>query len=442
MVIDPKQAPIQVAQVDMDAPDSPPANLARATSVLALVRMHGHPLGVIGTRLPAGSDLPTGLRTAACTQLGSQLAEHARRDWTGRDRRRPPTAAAAPLDPDPGADPAAPPCLRARAAVLADPPAVSVIIATRGRPRQLARALASLAALDYSRYEVLVVDNEPDGDATRLAAEHADGPVRYLRTRRRGVARAHNLGVLEATGSILAFTDDDVTVDRSWLAAIAETFADPQVGCVTGLIMPGELETPQQAMLERRGGYGKGFAAKVFPAPPGSPPDPGERLFPFTAGRMGSGANMAFDARLLRELGGFDPALGPGTPARAGEDLLALFRAAAAGRQVVYQPDALVWHHHRREPGALEAQALGYGIGLGAYLTSALVHEPRMLPAFLRLLPDGVRYALRNASKDQDDAAAWPRRLAALERRGLIRGPAAYAHSRWAARHPATVRSR
>lgn len=437
MVIDPKQAPIQVAQVDMDAPDSPPATLTRATSVLALVRMHGHPLGVIGTRLPAGSDLPTGLRTAACTQLGSQLAEHARRDWR-RDGRLP-TAAAATPEPDP--EPA-PPCLRARAAVLADPPAISVIIATRERPRQLARALASLAALDYTRYEVLVVDNEPDTDATRRTAQDADGPVRYLRTRRRGVARAHNLGVLEATGGILAFTDDDVTVDRAWLAAIAETFAQPRVGCVTGLIMPGELETPQQAMLERRGGYGKGFAAKVFPAPPGSPPEPGERLFPFTAGRMGSGANMAFDARLLRELGGFDPALGPGTPARAGEDLLALFRAAAAGRQVVYQPDALVWHHHRREPGALEAQALGYGIGLGAYLTSALVHEPRLLPAFLRLLPDGVRYALRNSAKDQDDTAAWPRHLSALERRGLIRGPAAYAHSRWAARHAATVRSR
>ncbi|HWG25846.1 glycosyltransferase family 2 protein [Actinospica sp.] len=432
MVIDPRQTPIQVAQVDVDAPDRPPATLTRTTTVLALVRMHRHPLGVIGTRLPAGSDLHSGLRTAACTQLGPQLAEHARRDWIGADSRRPPTAGAAPA----GAE-QEPPCRRARAAVLADPPPITVIIATRERPAPLARCLASLAALDYPRYEVLVVDNDPESDATRRAAEHAPGPVRYLRTRRRGVAVAHNLGAREATGGILAFTDDDVTVDRDWLAAIAETFTDPHVGCVTGLIMPGELETPQQAMLERRGGYGKGFTAKVFPAPPGSPPDPGDRLFPFTAGRMGSGANMAFDAELLARLHGFDPALGPGTPARAGEDLLALFRAAAAGRRVVYQPDALVWHHHRRDPGALEAQARGYGIGLGAYLTSALVHEPKMLPVLLRLLPDGVRYALRNSSKDQDDPAAWPRHLSALERRGLIRGPAAYAHSRWTTRYNA-----
>jgi O-antigen biosynthesis protein len=433
MVIDPRQTPIQVAQVDVDAPDSPPSTLPRSTSVLALVRMHRHPLGVIGTRLPAGSDLQTGLRTAACTQLGPQLAEHARQDWIRGDSRRPPTAGVAPTSTA-TAEPE-PPCRRARAAVLADPPPISVIIATRERPRLLARALASLAALDYPDYEILVVDNDPETDATRETAEHAAGPVRYLRTRRRGVSAAHNHGVRHATGSILAFTDDDVTVDRDWLAAIAESFAaDPRIGCVTGLIMPGELETPQQAMLERRGGYSKGFTTRVFPTPPGAPAEPGDRLFPFTAGRMGSGANMAFDAELLARLHGFDPALGPGTPARAGEDLLALFRAAAAGRRVVYQPDALVWHHHRRDPGALETQALGYGIGLGAYLTAAVVHEPRMLPVLLRLLPDGVRYALRNSSRDQDDPAAWPRHLSGLERRGLIRGPAAYAHSRWATR--------
>lgn len=433
MLIDPKQAPIRVTQVHMDALDGPPQVLTHATTVLALVRMHGHPLGVIGTRLPAGGDLRAALRTDARAKLAPQLAEHARQDRTDPGPSRPPTATA-PAEQ-------LPPCRRARAALLADPPAISVIVATRERPAQLARCLASLAALDYPNFEVLVVDNDPTTDATRRAAREAPGPVRYLRTGRRGLAHAHNLGAREATGRILAFTDDDVTVDPGWLAALAEPFADPRVGSATGLIMPGELETTPQAMLERRGGYGKGFETRTFPARPGTPPHPGERLFPFTAGRMGSGANMAFDAALLADLHGFDPALGAGTPARGGDDLLALFRAAAAGRLVVYQPDALVWHHHRREPGALEAQALGYGIGLGAYLTSALIHEPGMIPAFLRLLPDGVRYALRTSGADPDDAAAWPRRLSKLERRGLIRGPAAYAHSRWTTRAAAHGRS-
>ena len=418
MQIDPRDAPITVAEVDLGVPGDS-CTVARDTTVMALARLHTHPLGVVGVRVPAGSDLRSYVRQAAQTELAPQITEHERRDQAGGD---------------PLGDPV-PPCLRARQKALADAPMISVIIGTRERPAELARCLASLAAVDYPRFEVLVVDNDPESDATRQVAEQAAGAVRYLCGKRRGVAVAHNLGAAEANGRILAFTDDDVVVDRNWLAAIAEGFADPRVGCVTGLIMPGELDTREQAMLERRGGYAKGFAQRIFETGADAGAAGGDRLFPFTAGRMGSGANMAFDAGLLAQLHGFDPALGPGTVARAGEDLLALFRAAAAGRRVVYQPDALVWHHHKRDPGALKAQALGYGIGLGAYLTSALVHEPRLVPTFLRLVPRGVGYALRRSHADHDDPDAWPTRLAALERRGLVLGPAAYARSRWLTRH-------
>lgn len=418
MQIDPRDAPIKVAEVDLDVPGDT-CTVARDTAVMALVRLHTHPLGVVGVHIPAGGDLQSYVRQAAQAELAPEIAEHERRDQAGED---------------PLGDPV-PYCLRTRHAALADPPFISVIIGTRERPAELARCLASLAAVDYPRFEVLVVDNDPESDATRHVAEQAAGPVRYLCSKRRGVAVAHNLGAAEANGRILAFTDDDVVLDRYWLAAIAEAFADWRVGCVTGLIMPGELDTREQAMLERRGGYAKGFTRKIFETGADTRTDDSDRLFPFTAGRMGSGANMAFDADLLAQLHGFDPALGPGTVARAGEDLLALFRAAAAGRRVVYQPDAIVWHHHKRDPGALKAQALGYGIGLGAYLTSALVHEPRLVPAFLRLVPRGVGYALRQSRTDHDDPDAWPTQLAALERRGLVLGPAAYARSRWLTRH-------
>ena len=99
-----------------------------------------------------------------------------------------------------------------------------------------------------------------------------------------------------------------------------------------------------------------------------------------------------------------------------------------------FAPAAVVWHHHRRDDDALAAQAYGYGVGLGAFLTSALVHEPRLIPAFLRRLPHGTVRALRLSRADPDDPAAWPARLSALTRRGMVRGPAAYAHSRWLTR--------
>jgi len=120
---------------------------------------------------------------------------------------------------------------------------------------------------------------------------------------------------------IVAFTDDDTIPDRHWLTEIVRGFwAAPRVGCVTGPILPSELATPAQLWIEQFGGYSRGFKRRVYDLGVNRPPD---SLFPYAAGRFGSGANMAFRRSLLLDLGGFDPALGGGTPALGGEDLAA-----------------------------------------------------------------------------------------------------------------------
>jgi hypothetical protein len=72
---------------------------------------------------------------------------------------------------------------------------------------------------------------------------------------------AHNRGLTKARGEIVAFTDDDVVVDSLWLIELARAFefAD-DVACVTGLILPMELETPAQFWLENSIRYNKGYA--------------------------------------------------------------------------------------------------------------------------------------------------------------------------------------
>ena len=152
----------------------------------------------------------------------------------------------------------------------------------------------------------------------------ADHPVtvRYVREGRPGLARAHNAALPHVTGEVVAFTDDDVEVDPHWLRRLTDGFADPRVGCVTGMIFPAEVETPAQAWIEAHAGFGKGFERQVFDLDEHRPDD---RLFPFTAGRLGSGANMAFRTSVLLDLGGFDETLGVGTPARGGDDLAAFY---------------------------------------------------------------------------------------------------------------------
>jgi GT2 family glycosyltransferase len=427
-VIDPRRAPITVVDLDVDAARAQPIGRETAGGprsadqvallggeVLVLARRHGRPIGMFTASLRHSAHPGEELAAIALRELSEAIAAHDADDYAA--------------GPDPEAcGTASAPCALRRRRSLAKPPSVSVVVATRERPEQLSRCLETLLRQDYPDFEIIVVDNAPATDDTaRLIEGRFPGRVAYVREPVRGLAAAHNRALELAVGELIAFTDDDVFVDRQWLSAIAEAFADnPNAGCVTGLILPARLETAAQAMLERRGGFGKGFRRvehSLFA--PGRHP-----LFPFTAGRLGSGANMAFSARALRALGGFDPATGTGTAARGGDDLLAFFRVAAAGHSVVYQPDALVWHVHRSDRAALAKQAFGYGVGLGAFLTAALVHEPRMLLPLMRRLPRGIAYAARNSRPDSAASGAWPAALARRERWGLVLGPLAYALSR------------
>lgn len=424
--------PVGLTEIELSAPPER-LILAEASTgarkILALVRLHTHPLGIVvldgridrswSTHAPT---VLSAMRDAVNAHLAADLV--------------------APVEAPDLLSRAARPvfrCQHRRAAVLAQPPHITVVVATRERPESLRSCLYALLDLEYPRYDIVVVDNDPDTtDTAEVVAHFPDKWVRYVREDRRGLASAHNRGLQEVSGSIVAFVDDDVIVDRHWLTGIAEGFAaDRGVGCVTGLILPAQLDTPAQLLLERHGGFDKGFELQVFDRDRNRPGDP---LFPFTAGRFGSGANMAFDTAVLRGLGGFDPAIGVGTFARGGDDLAAFFRVVL-GNRVVYQPAAIVWHRHHREMAALQNQAFGYGVGLGAFLTSVLVREPRMWPLLLRRLPTGVVYAFSASSaRNRGRYDGWPSELARLEKRGLLSGPMAYAVSRWRTRQAAAGR--
>lgn len=422
LTLDPRQAPIHTLDLELAAPASVrPAgrettDWSRVTgSLLALVRMHGSPLGFIQATVQDPADILGTLITTAGRELTEPIARHRR-----EDRIPAPDAVTA--------DRPVARCMRRRLSVLAAAPPISVIVATRERPVELARCLDSLTRMPYPNLEIIVVDNNPQTQrAEQLVRERYGDAVTYVVEPRRGLANAHNRGLREASGRIIAFTDDDVIADREWPAALAEGFtAREDVGCVTGLIVPAELETAAQVMLEAESGFTRTFEQRTHYL--GSPDaDP---LFPFTVGKLGSGANMAFDAALLRRLGGFDPATGTGSAARGGNDLLAFFRAITAGHSLVYQPSAIIWHHRRRTMDALKAQAYGHGVGLGAYLTAAIVHEPRMLPRMIRRVPRGVVYELEHSRPNQCDTNVKPAHLASAQRMGLMYGPFAYAKAR------------
>jgi hypothetical protein len=159
-------------------------------------------------------------------------------------------------------------------------------------------------------------------------------------------------------------------------------------------------------------------------------------LFPYAAGRFGSGANMAFRTDVLRAVGGFDSALGTGTSARGGDDLAGFFNVVSAGHALVYEPAAIIFHAHRREEGALARQAFGYGAGLTAYLTKTLIDRPTRAYDLVSRTPAGLRHALAAGSeKNARRPPEYPRGLVWRERAGMLAGPALYLLSRHETRH-------
>src|SRR6266699_1265030 len=285
--------PVRIVEVELEQPlptisafdDKKERCYQRAR---CLVRLHTQPLGLVDFTFETGELSPDEYASRIWQALGEQINAHLREDGLPEVT----TLDAAGL---PGLYP--PRCLEERAAFLQRAPFASVIISTRDRPDQLARCLRALLALEYPSYEVIVVDNAPSTNSTAdfIRQVYADEPkIRYVREDHPGLPSGHNRGIVEARGEIITFTDDDVIVDTYWLAGLAKGFeAAENVACVTGLILPLELETPAQFLFEAYGGFTRGFSRRIFDLHEHRWDNPS---YPYITGACsaGAGASMAF----------------------------------------------------------------------------------------------------------------------------------------------------
>ena len=99
-------------------------------------------------------------------------------------------------------------------------PTVSVVIPAHARIAKLRRCLEALAAQTFPRgeFEVIVCDDgSPEPIAPALVEFNDRLSLTVVRQERRGPAAARNEGARHASGTLLAFTDDDCVPEEEWL---------------------------------------------------------------------------------------------------------------------------------------------------------------------------------------------------------------------------------
>jgi mycofactocin system glycosyltransferase len=227
----------------------------------------------------------------------------------------------------------------------AENPEVTVVIPVRDRHAELARCLAGLGNV---RRVIVVDDGSRDPVAIQSAAAVAGASV-VRRPVNGGPAAARNVGLAAATTSLVVFLDSDCVPGPGWLDALLPHFADPAVGAVAPRIVPHE---PGRTWLARYEGASSTLDMGQRPSivRPGSrvPYVPGAAL---VVRKEAAGVGFAEDMQV-------------------GEDVDFVWRLAASGWRVRYEPAATMGHQHRVRLREWFARRKDYG-------TSAAVLELR-----------------------------------------------------------------
>ncbi len=258
---------------------------------------------------------------------------------------------------------------------------ISVILCTYNRCRTLARALDSVAVSVVPtsiKWEVLVVDNNSTDQTREVVADFCErypGRFKYLLEVQQGVSYARNAGIRESCCDVLAFMDDDVTVDRGWLWSLTAALYSGEWAGVGGRIIPlWERSAPSWLTFSGPHSFGpfvafdRGLEAGQLNEPP-------------------FGANMAFRREVFDRYGYFRTDLGrSGNNLLSNEDTEFGRRLLAGGERLRYEPSAVMHHpvtDNRLQKGYL--LAWWFAKGQADVMEMGISKEPRWLLAGIPL---------------------------------------------------------
>lgn len=218
---------------------------------------------------------------------------------------------------------------------------ITVIIPSYNRPECIRENLKKLGEQRPVPEQIIIVDASP-GDQTEqlIATEFPD--VLYLRNPlgRGNTPHSRNFALRHATGSIIAFLDDDAFVHAGWAAALYASYADPSVAGVAGRALNGQPGEDVFGIDQIGRVLPDGRLTGNFAANPGRVIEVDHMI----------GCNMSLRADVVARLGGFRDDMRPG-PFGICEETEICIRCRRLGYRLIFNPAVCADHVGAQQPG-------------------------------------------------------------------------------------------
>lgn len=222
---------------------------------------------------------------------------------------------------------------------------ISIVIPTKNNGDVLEKCLGSIEGLDYpaDEVEVLIVDGHSTDNTVEIARKYR---CKVIFEDRGTISYARDIGVQDARGEFIAFTDADCVVDINWLRNLIKHFGDKEVMSVGGPNITPEDDTE----FVRCVGDVLFFLSKPG-ARYGLNVDEVIEIF------HNPTCNVMYRRWVLEAVGGFNHDL------ITCDDEELDYRIGELGHRILYTPDAIVYHYRRSTWKKFMKQAYNYGIG-------------------------------------------------------------------------------
>jgi glucosyl-dolichyl phosphate glucuronosyltransferase len=257
---------------------------------------------------------------------------------------------------------------------------ISIVMPTYNNCFTLRRTLSHFCKLNVDSilgWELIIVANNCTDDTEEIARSYFDKlPIILHRQPKQGTTLARNTGVLNSSGVLIVFTDDDICPEPNWLQIYLRGYHENPSGYFWGGPVVSDFETtPPSSKLQR------------YAPPSVLGLDFSSKMRTLEENEYFIGANWACPRQAINEVGLFDVNMGLVATARKtkiGEETDYMDRLRKRGYRALYLPEARITHFVPKEKTTLRhiasrKEASEYFSAMNEFTIQGMTRVPRWM---------------------------------------------------------------